>query len=41
MRAALGEGQRGFQRGFQRSLQPEMLNRWAALIEGGGAERLS
>jgi len=37
MRAALGEGQRG----FQRSLQPEMLNRWAALIEGGGAERLS
>jgi len=37
MSAALGEGQRG----FQRSLQPEMLNRWAVLIQGGGAERLS
>ena len=37
MSAALDEGQRG----CQRSLQPEMLNRWAALIEGGGAERLS
>ena len=41
MSAALGEGQRGCQRGFQRSLQPEMLNRWTALIEGGGVERLS
>jgi len=37
MSAALGEGQRG----FQRSLQPERLNRWAVLIQGGGAERLS